>query len=84
MKEWLPLASIDKDANLEEDLVTPGYKLTNKTAMLLEPKDKIKLRIGHSTDDGDALALTFAMRVRVKPPERFPSVTDTRGGWMAR
>ena len=84
MKEWLPLASIDKDANLEEDLVTPGYKLTNKTAVLLEPKDKIKLRIGHSTDDGDALALTFAMRVRVKPPERFPSVTDTRGGWMAR
>lgn len=27
--------------------------------LLLEPKEAIIKRIGHSTDDGDALALTF-------------------------
>jgi hypothetical protein len=28
--------------------------------LLLEPKDQIKQRLGHSPDDADALALTFA------------------------
>ncbi len=71
LKEWLPQGSIDRDTNLEEDLTTPGYKLTNKTEILLEKKDQIIKRIGHSTDDGDALALTFAMPVKA-PAAQIP------------
>jgi hypothetical protein len=39
-------------------------------AMLLEPKDQVKLKLGYSPDDADAFALTFAQPVivnRVKP-----------------
>ena len=63
MKEWLPTAAIDKSSELEEDLTAPGYKFVHKAKILLEKKDKIKERLGHSTDDGDALALTFAAPV---------------------
>lgn len=78
MKEWLSRGAIDKAAGLEEDLTAPGYKFTKKTEILLEPKDKIRERIGHSTDDGDALALTFAQQVaplKPKQPERRAVVT---------
>ena len=52
---------------------------------------KIKDRIGHSTDDGDSLALTFAMPVPVANKQhttdfRQSATTDVRdarrGGWM--
>lgn len=63
LKEWLPTGAIDSHPGLVEDLTAPGYKLDKQVRILLEPKDKIKERIGHSTDDGDALALTFAAPV---------------------
>ena len=65
LKEWLPMGAIDKGPDLEEDLTAPGYRITKKVEILLEPKEKIIERIGHSTDDGDALALTFAHPVPV-------------------
>lgn len=67
MKDWLPQGSIDNDKKLREDLTAPLYAITKRSKILLEPKIKIKERIGHSTDDGDALALTFAMPVAPKP-----------------
>ena len=91
MKEWLQKGgAIDKDRNLNEDLTAPGYTLTRNTEVLLEPKDQIRKRIGHSTDDGDALALTFAAPVRVlakaQPTESVsqgtPSQRNTEGSWM--
>jgi hypothetical protein len=67
LKEWLPTGSIDKGPELEEDLTAPGYTITNKTEVLLEKKDAIRKRLEHSTDDGDALALTFAAPVVMRP-----------------
>ena len=63
MKEWLAAAAIDKSPELEEDLISPGYLIDKHVRIQLEAKDKIKDRLGRSTDDGDALALTFAMPV---------------------
>ncbi len=82
MKEWLPTGAIDNGSELEEDLTTPGYRLTNKTEILLEKKDKIRERIGHSTDDGDALALTFAMPVETVAEEPLPVPDSGPGDWM--
>lgn len=79
LKEWLPQGSIDKSTALEEDLTTPGYKITNKTEILLEPKDKIRERIGHSTDDGDALALTFAFPVKAAAVGTYEKARAGRG-----
>ncbi len=66
MKEWLPTGAIDNGVSLEEDLTAPGYAIDKRVRIQLEEKKKIKERIGHSTDDGDALGLTFAMPVRSK------------------
>lgn len=63
LKEWLPTGAIDKSPDLENDLVAPGYKLDRRVRVQLERKEEVKKRLGHSTDDADALALTFAMPV---------------------
>lgn len=79
LKEALPYLAIDASHQLEEDLTTPGYRLNKKVEILLEPKEKIIERIGHSTDDGDSLALTYAAKVKPKkPPKRSNRVTT---GW---
>lgn len=70
LKEWLPYGMIDRSSDLEEDLTTPGYKMTTKTEILLEPKPEIRKRQGHSTDDGDALGLTFAADVRAESTKK--------------
>jgi hypothetical protein len=66
LKEALPQLAIDTSPDLEADLQTPGYKMTKDTEILLEPKQDIIKRLGHSTDDGDALALTYYAPVRSK------------------
>lgn len=64
MKESLILGlAIDISPDLEADLQAPGFKLTRQTEILLEEKQAIIKRLGHSTDDGDALALTYAAPV---------------------
>jgi phage terminase large subunit len=51
-----------------------------KDRLLLEPKEIIKVKLGYSPDDADALALTFAEPVTPKPkglqPARRPYVTQ--------
>lgn len=66
--EWLPGAMLDASPELYSDLTAVEYKLTGKgrDQKALEPKDELKKRLGRSPDDGDALALTFA----VKPARR--------------
>lgn len=65
LREALPQLAIDSSADLADDLTAPNYSYTSKTEILLEPKQQIRLpdRLGRSTDDGDALALTYAMPV---------------------
>lgn len=72
MKEWLMSGAIDKSNNLAEDLMAPGYKFDKQVRIQLEAKDKLKERLERSTDDGDALALTFAAPVRFVAPKEPP------------
>lgn len=80
--------AIDSGKGLTEDLTAPGYSLTSKTEVLLEKKEKIRLRIEHSTDDGDALALTFAAdvisdAVSRRQYRKIPrQIIEGSGGWM--
>ncbi|UDQ99381.1 terminase family protein [Lentisphaerota bacterium WC36G] len=52
------------DAELIEELSTPTYEENEKNQMVIEPKKKIKERLGRSPDRADALALTFAVPVQ--------------------
>ena len=67
MNKWLRQGgAIPPSTLLAGDLCAPTYGYTPKGQKILEPKDKIKERIGRSTDLADALALTFANPVRMR------------------
>ena len=91
MKDWLATSAIDQSAQLERDLEAPGVRSDRKQRLWLESKDDMKRRGEKSPDEGDALALTFAMKVvppkpsKAKPPrQRFAgrSAQGARYGWM--
>jgi hypothetical protein len=66
LREWLEHGMIDDDPELKSNLtaVEYGFKLrAGRDAILLERKKDMKARGLASPDDGDALALTFAMPV---------------------
>ncbi len=65
LAEWLqsPLpVSLPETEGLLEDLTAPLKMFDGVGRLQLEPKAEIKKRLGRSTDVGDALALTFAIR----------------------
>lgn len=66
MKEWLKGASIPNDQNLRSDLTALRYSF-RAGELLLESKDEAKKRGIKSPDDGDALALTFAVPTMAMP-----------------
>ncbi len=66
MKDWLKTGAIPAEAQLKTDLSTPTYFFDAASRLVLEPKDKIKERLGRSPDMGDALSLTFAQAVQRK------------------
>ena len=55
--------NIPHKAKLIEDLITPKYKIDGEKVISVESKDKIKSRIGRSTDYGDAVIQAFAPMV---------------------
>lgn len=65
VKEWLEAGgALYPNADIVRELSAPTYSMDNaRGLMALEPKDKIKERIGVSPDLADALALTFAFPV---------------------
>ena len=64
VKDWLESGGrIPESTQLQADLCAPTYGYNPQGQKLLEPKDKIKARIGRSPDLADALALTFAAPV---------------------
>jgi len=69
MKDWLSSASLpnDKDLRVSLTALRYGYKAGE---LLLESKDDMKSRGVKSPDEGDSLALTFAVPVtkRKAPP----------------
>lgn len=69
MREWLwDYGAIDPDPELEEELLAPTYGYVRQR-IKLEPKDKIKERIGRSPDRADALALAITAQ-RIKSRRR--------------
>lgn len=52
--------SLPQDDMLAADLCAPKYYYDGGGRIILEPKDKIRGRLGRSPDSGDALATTFA------------------------
>lgn len=65
MREWLARGSIDKDRDLEQDLVAPSSKHDKHDRVILESKEDIKKRGLDSPDDADALATTFSAPVAI-------------------
>ena len=66
MRDWLPGAVIDNDPELIADLIGVQYGFAIKDgrdAIQLEKKEDMKKRGLASSDNGDALALTFAYPV---------------------
>jgi hypothetical protein len=62
------------------DLTGPGYEPDSKTRILLESKVEMKERGADSPNDADALALTFARNIAVRPkPEYDPRNRVPRG-----
>lgn len=65
VRDWLGGGAIDQDHTLFRDLTAPEYDYFGKAqdAVMLESKESMKGRGLPSPDDGDALALTFAVNV---------------------
>jgi hypothetical protein len=80
VKEALPkLAISQQDHRLASDLAAPGYHLDKKNRLVLESKESMQRRGVASPDFGDALALTYAMKVRVptKRAARWGAVSQS-------
>lgn len=63
LREWLPGGAIPDDQVLNDDLIGVEYSYDARDAILLEKKEHMKARGLASPDDGDGLALTFAVPV---------------------
>lgn len=68
LREWLKGGCVDNDPRLFTDLTVHEYYFFGKAKdqQMLRSKEEIKELIGRSPDDGDALALTFAVKVARK------------------
>lgn len=61
MREWLNSGMIPDDQELADDLIGVEYGFNARDEILLEKKEHMKDRGLASPDDGDGLALTFAV-----------------------
>jgi len=67
MRDWIAIADIADDPELETDLCGPTYTYQKKTQLeLVESKDDMRARGLSSPDSADALMLTFAEKVPVR------------------
>lgn len=64
MALWINSADIPDNESLKADLVGPTYSFTSNGQILIEKKEKMKSRGLASPDRADALALTFAQKIR--------------------
>jgi hypothetical protein len=72
--------SLPQDDLLAGDLTGVKFYHDGQGRILIEPKDKIRERLGRSPDSGDALALSFALEERVR---RGGADTDPQQGLTA-
>lgn len=74
MAEWVKGGGcLPNVPELKAELTTPEYYFKGDQFML-EPKERIKARLGRSPDYADALALTFAYPVHPKPKQTLESL----------
>lgn len=67
MREWLKTGgAIENDRNLEADLTGVEYGFNQRNQLQLEKKEDMKKRGLASPDDGDSLAITFAVQIGPK------------------
>lgn len=72
MAEWVKGGgALPNIPELIAELTTPTYSFQGDK-LLMEPKEKIKARLGRSPDYADALALTFAYPVQPRHRPRSP------------
>ncbi len=86
MREWFrdePIKDIPDDNDLHRHICGPTAKRDSSGRWVLEPKDKIKERLGFSPDGGDALAQTFAEEV-LNPSEAIPSFLRDYSDWKPK
>lgn len=83
-KGWLEGGQIPDDPEMDTDLTGPDYGYhPTRNCIVLESKDEMRSRGVDSPDLGDALAMTFAVKVAPpKPPPPPPTYYGT-DGWMA-
>ncbi|XHY18286.1 hypothetical protein SuNHUV7_30940 (plasmid) [Pseudoseohaeicola sp. NH-UV-7] len=73
VKKWLQDgAYLPNDQRLLSDLTSPQYFFNASNKLMLEPKEKVKARLGKSPDWGDALAISFAYPVAKKTVNETP------------
>ena len=85
VRDWLREGGkLHPNDTLKAELTSPVVFEDQSGRICLEPKDKIKERLGHSTDLADALALTFAVPVGISPDSVFPELEDRYGPHSAR
>ena len=53
------LLILPPDVELKEDLTTPKYKVLSDGSIEIEPKDKVKARLGRSPDAGDVVTMSM-------------------------
>lgn len=71
MREWIKNGGcLVADPEMEADLTGPEYGYVGKEVVQLEKKEDMKARGLASPDAGDALALTFAVKVDPKTPPK--------------
>ena len=93
MREWLKAGgcldvSGGEGMRVKSELSTPRYWYDGAGRIVLEPKDRIRERLGASPDAADALALTFAAPVAAPQPFAVQGTPprDAHGflyGWQA-
>ena len=65
-RDWLVAGGALPDVpQLKTELSTVEYKFNQQGKIILEPKEKLKERTGHSPDMADSLVLTFARPVYI-------------------
>src|SRR5262249_1652160 len=79
VRAWLQTrAEIPDDPELAVDLTSPGYATARGKrfhgSIVLESKDDLKARGESSPDDGDTLAMTFAVKVAAKAKPKYQNL----------
>lgn len=83
-KDWLEGGQIPDEPEIETDLTGPDYGYhPTRNCIVLESKDEMRARGVDSPDYGDALAMTFAVKIVPPAPGGPPPIQFGADSWMA-